>query len=267
MPTLISVCRTAILLIVLSALVPATLLADITISDPFPGFICQSPTGCDVIAGGASDARYFDIQKAVVGSNSISLYFDYGTGWNLTELKPFKDSGLYLNAGDLFIGGYAIPLYDHFNTLNRSYARSAPAGWTDAKRGKVYSVTSTANAYETLTLLNDPPLDVTPGVDWIYRYYNTVWMKQGSATGNSVTVQVKKQPGARDSPVTTAKYVATISKIPDFVMNEFSSHGLYWSSTTCANDVISQIPEPTGYVVLLGGLAGIVFMVRRTRQA
>jgi len=250
--------------VLLLTLLPSIGLAEPTtlvFNDPFHTDPCGSyprPAGCDVIAGAWADQRQFDIQRVeVLGTNQVKLYFDYGQTPYTTpySLAPFSDRGLELNVGDLFVGGYAIPLYNH------DFWGQTHTGWVEAQAGSIYTGITRATAYETLNLVN-------PGMSgWIYDYYAPVWMKTGTvvqdATVGITVASGGSKPLDRGKKTDPPYYMVTLQFTGFNVYDAVQTGGLFWASTTCANDVV---PEPSAYVVLVGGLSGVVFMVRRRRR-
>ena len=217
----------------------------VTINDPFAnGDSCLS--GCDVVANGDADRPLFDIQKAVLsvsGSTvSVSLYFDYGT--NNTNLNPFTDTGITLNVGDLFF------------TVNGQDMFVAPlASHSGLTAGNLYSVGT--NGLLTASQVLGNPQGVT------YRPTSVVW---GNSNDTQVAVGTETIVGGGDGvinpkfDVTLSFNDSSVAALAAAAANP-STFGIYFTSATCANDLIAGTgtPEPMSLgLVGLGLLSALV---------
>lgn len=234
---------TPILLLAASLTLPAFALPTFPLvyNDPL-----ASADPSDVIG----DPNLFDISSLRFASFdagekrfTVEIFMNYGGG---TSLSSFSIGGAFtnLNVGDLlFFSGsniYAVPLVSR--------------GALDA--GDLYRVTGTQTAKEVLGLGSDQ--------DANYRPDAPVWAitTRANPIGEG-TVDATSTGGPNNLKVVLS-FIAN-----DEFINGFEGSSFSFASATCGNDLITgtipngEIPEPSTWALLGGGLVALGYMRRR----
>jgi hypothetical protein len=220
----------------------------------------------------------FAAQSVSVTPGNGTLDIDIRTNFDNPQLHSFRDTGVRLDIGDLFVTvngtySYGIPLAYH----------NGPAGgpWGDRLyAGHVYAIDDPSALLTARQTLHDPMY-----VD--YRPDAIVWMVDlggvKDVTVGTPTVQVQSIAGddgvngpLYDIHVTTSLPAGLFSSPTD-------TYGLHWAVATCGNDLVdgalsfgagpqlltiqqAAVPEPsTTYMAIGAFLVSIALYVSRRR--
>lgn len=277
----------------------------VIISDEWPGSLGSGGSADVIAGNNVDrrffDIQQVVIDADLAAKNlELKLYFDYGLNNdnipNNTALDPFVDGSLKLAVGDLFLTNessnqmFAIPL-----ASRAAFTAYDASDWAAATKGVIYNPVNAQTGRQSLSAWNGKDIGAT-GTSYYYRStFPTVWIKSGTDTGWAATVatavndngnatwsgsDLDYNPANWNGTVAQpnyggAKYLTTVTITDDdafdAIWGQNSGTSIAWASTLCANDIITstvydyQVPEPSAYIVLLAGLGGIVYTVRRRR--
>jgi hypothetical protein len=156
---------------------------------------------------------------------------------------------------------YAVPIATHYDLLNQDTHVGA-----SVQAGTMYELNPGG-------VVTSDQFNIFYGNHYNcaqYRCGEAVWadpnqIASSGVVGSVNTVEQVLTP-TQTRYVTTLNFVPTTNFISDY--KNAAPMSVRFTSATCANDIIDgQVPEPSVFVVLAGGLGLIIFMVRRKRTA
>jgi hypothetical protein len=219
-------------------------------NSPYDG---QNPGNASDQDGVIGANGQFDLQSVAftnLSTTNFTVQIDFNYDYGDTTLSPFKIDGITLSAGDLLFSS---------GNQNWGVALDSHTGFT---QGDLYSVTSFSTAK---TVLGNPQ-----GAS--YRPNDDVWMDENggqilAGLGTSTTKSI-----GGDEVQTTLSFTPSAGLISAL---ESGNLTFQFSSATCSNDyitgkltadVISTVPEPTGFVLLGSGLIALSVIPRLRRR-
>lgn len=235
---------------------------------PAPGPDYRSPAPSDPydVYGTYSD---FDLEKIVFNINAGGIAIDLYTNWHNNSFSPWN-LGNTLNAADLIFGTpgaftYGVALTTHGNVPN-----GGPSGDT-LTAGHIYRIEDQRGVLQSI--------DVYRGsCKTCYRPWAFVWLFDPRGSSQTYLTDIGSGSIARDTTylgngVTGSEYKWTFSiaaNSPGYAefLNGIRNNQVNWASATCGNDILTGlvVPEPSTYLVLLGGFSLTAVVVRRARR-
>jgi len=196
------------------------------------------------------------------GNVDILLNYNYetpGAGGPSTDLGPYTDFGITLDAADLVFqvgsNNYGIPIVSH---------SGAPNGGTASQFASVLA----GHFYQTTHLLTAQTVLNNPGL--IYRNNANVWLGSSVTDLGTLTETITSHGGS--SPKYTIEFTG---QLPASFLTDANTNGFEvgFGSATCGNGYLvgsaSPVPEPASVIlmasVLLGLIACHLMKARRSR--
>jgi hypothetical protein len=231
-----------------------------TIEDVF-NQVCATPGDltCDVVGGNLG----YDVQRGEfefgATSATIRLYFNYGP--TNTSLAPFQVapwSSTVLSLGDLFISGsgfsYGLSLQ----------SRDTPVSG-QITGGVLYSINNPNGQLTAFQALGGP-------TDIYYRPTELVWIRNDGAGSLTSLVNGNVSIVSGGDGVNQTKFIATITldyAAGSEVSNNLSSGipTIYFTSATCANDILTNAPEPASLGMMGAGIVLAAWRIRARRKS